>query len=83
MSLRVTKIHRGQISENIVEADMTLSHTLVPFSKITKISYGRMDTRTYGQWSCAVPDVIGASRNKPGSVEIKEGPKRDFWGFTC
>ena len=38
---------------------MTVSETLVPFAKITKISYGHTD----GQWSCAVPDVIDASRN--------------------
>ena len=43
---------------------MTLYNSLVPFAKITKKSHGHR-TPPDGHWSCAVPDVRGASHNNP------------------
>ena len=41
---------------------MTVSETLVPFAKITKISYVRTDGRA-DTGPLKLPDGIGASRN--------------------
>ncbi len=59
--MRVTGKKTWTDFRKIVEADMTLYNSLVPFAKITKI----LDVRT-DSGPLKLPDGIGASHNNSG-----------------